>query len=268
MSEDGRQLVRSPEQVVLHLPVAGPTSRILAYGIDAALLLLLQIALWIVVMLGLPRAARYLLDLFRQLFSGGTGTQNATDAILVLLAGIWLVQLTLELGYFMLFETASGQSVGKGVMHLRVVRDGGFPITFRHALVRSVLRVVDSLPGTYLVGLVSVVLSRDGKRLGDLAAGTVVVRLDRPPPAPPIAPPEERADVFRFDREQMARVGPTEVTLLVETLRRIESLEGTQADRVLERSTAALCARMGHPPVEPHERESFLRAVLAALHIH
>jgi uncharacterized RDD family membrane protein YckC len=100
MSEDGRQLVRSPEQVVLHLPVAGPTSRILAYGIDAALLLLLQIALWIVVMLGLPRASRYLLDLFRQLFSCGTGTQNATDAILVLLAGIWLVQLTLELGYF------------------------------------------------------------------------------------------------------------------------------------------------------------------------
>jgi uncharacterized RDD family membrane protein YckC len=268
MSEDGRQIVRSPEQVVLHLPVAGPTSRILAYAIDAILLLLAQVALWVVVILGVPRISRWLLDLFHRLLAGGSAVQNATDALLVLLAGIWLTQLALELGYFVLFETANGQSVGKRALRLRVVQDGGFPITLGHALVRNLLRVVDALPGTYIVGLVSVILSSDGKRLGDLAAGTIVVRLDRPPPAPPLAgPPAETADVFRFDREQISRIGPTEVTLLLETLRRIETLDAAQAEKVLERSAAAICARIGHPPIEPREREAFLRSVLAALRL-
>jgi uncharacterized RDD family membrane protein YckC len=88
-----------------------------------------------------------------------------------------LVLFTVNFFYFAAFETLwKGQTPGKRKLRLRVVRDGGHPIDGRSALVRNFLRTVDILPTFYLVGIVALFLSRDGKRVGDLAAGTLVVR--------------------------------------------------------------------------------------------
>jgi len=88
----------------------------------------------------------------------------------------WLY-VALCFAYFTLFELISGQSLGKKAMGLRVVSVGG-GLTPRQALVRSLFRVIDGLPFVvpYLLGAVILVSTRKHQRLGDMAAGTLVVR--------------------------------------------------------------------------------------------
>jgi uncharacterized RDD family membrane protein YckC len=79
--------------------------------------------------------------------------------------------------YDILFEVlASGRTPGKRASGLRVVRSGGQPVGFLASLIRNVLRLVDFLPTLYLLGSIMIVVSRYNQRLGDLAAGTLVVR--------------------------------------------------------------------------------------------
>lgn len=80
-------------------------------------------------------------------------------------------------GYFWVSEALwSGQTIGKRVFHLRAVGDRGEPMTFGQAGIRNVVRIVDFLPYAYGVGMVVLFANGRGKRLGDLAAGTVVVK--------------------------------------------------------------------------------------------
>jgi uncharacterized RDD family membrane protein YckC len=269
MTQEPGQLVRSPEQVALFLPVAGPTTRILAYAIDAAVLLTVQIAILIGLLFGLPALFQTLFEPFANWLrnTGGSPKEPISGAIMLIVAVIYALQFVVELGYFVFAEwVTGGQSIGKRLLGLRVVQDGGFPLETRQSIVRNLLRAVDSLPWSYVVGLVAVIVSRDGKRLGDLAAGTVVVRLDRPArPAPLPWVQSAVLDTFTFDRAQLARIGPTEVTLAIETLRRLDSLDAELAADALARATGALATRMGHRPLEPHERAAFLRALLDAV---
>jgi hypothetical protein len=174
-----------------------------------------------------------------------------------------VLQLAIEWGYFILFElTTGGRSPGKALLGLRVLRDGGEPVDLRASLMRNLLRVVDALPVNYVVGLVAMVLSPEGKRLGDLAAGTIVARLDRPARAQvrndgdPVDAPR-----FRFDRAQIARLGRAERTLLRQTLRRVTELEPEAASAALARATEVLRRRIEHPVVPEAERLAFLRAL-------
>ena len=96
--------------------------------------------------------------------------------------GVWitafllLLAFVLQFGYFAFFEALwNGQTPGKRREHLRVIKDSGQPITTYDAVARNFLRVVDSFPGIYAVGIVSVLFSSRNKRLGDFVAGTVVV---------------------------------------------------------------------------------------------
>jgi uncharacterized RDD family membrane protein YckC len=264
MRQETGQLVRSPEQVVLFLPVAGPTTRILAYAIDATVMWTAIVAIWIGLLVGLPTLFGVVWEpLVRWLRNPGA-TPIGSGWVMLALAAIWVLQFVVEVGYFVFSEwVTDGQSIGKRWMRLRVVKDGGFALDLNQSIVRNLLRAVDGLPWSYVVGLVAILLSDDGKRLGDVAAGTVVVRLDRPQaPAPlPDVPVEARA-AFTFDRAQLARIGPTEVTLALETLRRLESLDDERAADALARAATALAARIGRPPVEPHERAAFLRAIV------
>jgi len=260
------QVVRAPEQVALYLPVAGPTSRMLAYAVDYVVILLLQFAALVLLVLAAPFVGRLALNAF---YTAREHPEKIQELVFTFLGIFLVIQLLIESSYFVFCEmTTGGRSLGKALIGLRVVRDGGFPISLRESLVRNLLRIVDVLPWYYTVGLVSVVLSRDGKRLGDFAAGTIVVRLDRPEPAPPLAdaPPEASAG-FRFERSQIMRLGPNELALLRQTLRRLAALPPERAAEVLERAAAVLSARIGHGPVAAEEREAFLRALLHAARV-
>lgn len=264
-----RQRLRSPEQVFLDLPVAGPTTRMLAYAID--LLLIVFLEFWGVLALLLTTSlASWLggrLESLGLAVKAGRDPFSDGSAFFLIVALLLLLQLAIEWGYFVFFETImGGRSPGKAVVKLRVVRDGGLAIGLRESLVRNLLRAVDILPSSYLTGFVAMLVSQEGKRIGDMAAGTLVVRLDRPEaPAPlPSVPAGAEAARFLFQREQIARLGPPERALLRETLRRLERLEPQQAALALERTVEVMRARIGYAAVEPAERRAFLHALYEA----
>lgn len=153
--------VETPELVLVQYTVAGPGSRAIAAIIDYL------ICIGSLIVLGLVLGARSALTARA---AGGTAVLAVTILILAQFATLW--------GYYVLFEgLADGQTPGKRLLHLRVVRDGGYSVTFGASAIRNLVRLLDMQPVfTYGVGMASVLLSRSGKRLGDYAAGTLVVR--------------------------------------------------------------------------------------------
>lgn len=144
--------IDTPEGVELRLPVAGIGSRALAWLIDAFIKFIALIVLAIVLT-----------------FLGTFGAGLRLIAVFVLL---WF--------YNVLFEVfAHGATPGKKVIGLRVMNANGTPVGWTGSLLRNLIRAVDVLPGCYLFGCISVMLSRNFQRLGDLAAATVVVYADK-----------------------------------------------------------------------------------------
>jgi uncharacterized RDD family membrane protein YckC len=153
--------IDTPEQIALEFPLAGVGSRFLALAYDtllqAAVILGLGIVGAIVGLVLVPASGRPTLGLW-------------------LLAILLLLGFVIYTGYFALFETIwNGQTPGKRQVGLRVIDVSGRPITAYAAILRNLLRLVDQLPGFYAFAIVSVLLTERHQRLGDLAAGTVVV---------------------------------------------------------------------------------------------
>lgn len=261
------QVVVAPEQVALHVPIAGPTARMMAYGLDCVAMLAIEATALVALFLLTPLAERLaapVRELLEELGGGSAGQLPEGGLVLGILAVALLLQFVVETGYFVASELlGGGRSLGKRLVGLQVVRDGGLPLTAEASLVRNLLRAVDLLPGTYLVGLVAMVLSTQGKRLGDQAAGTVVVRLDRPLPAPEVEIGAVPA-TFRFDHAHVAALGTTERALIRQTLRRLDTVPAERAAVLLETAVEALRQRIGYGPVPPPERRAFLAALLAA----
>lgn len=152
---DDRLTISTPEGVELTLTLAGVGSRFIAAIVDA------------VIQWGLITAAGVLLFTTDGLGLG----ENAAAAIFA------LVFFVLLFAYDVAFEVlASGRTPGKRWNGLRVVRVGGQPIGFLASTIRNLLRVVDLLPAAYLVGITSIFVTRKNQRLGDIVAGTLVVR--------------------------------------------------------------------------------------------
>jgi uncharacterized RDD family membrane protein YckC len=147
--------IATPEGVELRLPVAGIGSRAMAWLIDAAL----KVVVVMVAAIALSVA-------------GGTGGGLMLIGLFVVL---WL--------YNVLFEVfGNGATPGKRTLGLRVMNANGTPVGWTGSLIRNLLRFVDSLPGCYAFGCVSVMLSENFQRLGDLAAGTIVVYAEKKAP--------------------------------------------------------------------------------------
>lgn len=91
--------------------------------------------------------------------------------------GIILFSFFLNLLYFILFETIwNGQTPGKRAAGIRVIRSTGEAVTFSNVLVRNILRIVDLLPATYTIGVLTILISKNRQRVGDMVANTVVIR--------------------------------------------------------------------------------------------
>jgi uncharacterized RDD family membrane protein YckC len=145
--------IHTPEGVSFALPLAGPVSRLLALAIDAAVTTTAMIAIGTAASSCGPFLGDYL-----------------TAAILLLYFGV----LT---GYGVLLEWFwNGRTLGKRVLGLRVADAQGLRLTFPQVLIRNLLRAVDSLPLFYLLGGMVCVLNARLQRLGDMAAGTIVIR--------------------------------------------------------------------------------------------
>ncbi|HEX4077100.1 MAG TPA: RDD family protein [Candidatus Acidoferrales bacterium] len=159
MSSFDKLTIETPEQTALEFPLAGIGSRFLALALD----MLLQTAGFCILLIVFAISAASF-----SLFSRAAGVW--TIAILV------FVLFSLQFGYFALFESLwNGQTPGKRWTHLRVIKDSGRPISAYDAILRNLLRTVDALPTMYAAGLVTMLISRENKRIGDYAAGTVVI---------------------------------------------------------------------------------------------
>ena len=171
-------VIETPERVPLAFALASIGNRFLAAAIDHFIQYLsIGIAAWIF----LTAAG------FGGGEQGGTLDQIATEAPKWTIAIMILVVFLLFTGYFIFFEWLwDGQTPGKRLLKLRVIRDDGRPITLWEAIARNLLRIVDALPGLYSVGLIVVFLSSRDQRLGDIFAGTVVIR-ERTDEAPTFA---------------------------------------------------------------------------------
>jgi uncharacterized RDD family membrane protein YckC len=152
--------IDTPENVVFGYNVAGMGSRFLAGLLDMLLIMLLIVAI---------NFAFFLLV-------------SILDSSAIRRAGYWLwavfglLAFFILWGYYIFFEMVwNGQSPGKRKLGLRVIRMDGTPVTFTESLIRNLIRLFDFLPAYYGVGVMTMFIDKQTRRLGDLAAGTLVV---------------------------------------------------------------------------------------------
>jgi uncharacterized RDD family membrane protein YckC len=150
---DGDLVVATPERVSFDYQVAGLGTRAIAQVLDLLIVSGILIAVYLVAV--------------------AVSLAAVVPAQLIAILGSFVVIF----GYFWVSEALwSGQTVGKKVFRLRAVGDRGEPLTFAQAGIRNIVRIVDFLPYGYGVGLIALFVNGKGKRLGDLAAGTIVVK--------------------------------------------------------------------------------------------
>ncbi|MCD6309317.1 MAG: RDD family protein [Candidatus Eremiobacteraeota bacterium] len=159
---DSHIVVETPESIRITYEIAGIGSRFVAQLAD----LLILFSGYTFMMFGFTA----IMDMLDKLI-----TVNFNEAwfvaIFIILAFLYIW------GYFMIFESLwAGQTPGKKIMRLRVVLEGGYPATFVSIVLRNLVRIVDALPGFYMVGLISMIINRKTKRLGDYVAGTIVIK--------------------------------------------------------------------------------------------
>jgi uncharacterized RDD family membrane protein YckC len=209
---DGNHAVLTPEYVEFDFVLAGLMSRALAWFIDSLIITGIVIALAIGVM-------------FAGIVAGGF-------AMALFMIGYFAV----DWGYFILLETIwSGQTVGKRALGLRVIQESGVRIGFLHAALRNLTRPFDRLPGAFLgmmgpafygVGGLCAFLSRRQQRLGDMLAGTVVVRERRLKIPASLSRPDVELTLLQDPqfRSRVARLTSEEEALIFAAAMRREEL--------------------------------------------
>jgi uncharacterized RDD family membrane protein YckC len=151
--------IETPELVAIDMSVAGIGSRFAALLVDYLIWTVAIVGLVIVIALVDPSLSHF----------GRIGAKWATAiSILIPFLIFW--------GYFTFFEAFwNGRTPGKRLARIRVIQRSGRGIGFFESMTRNLLRIVDQFPFIYAVGVISILVTRDHQRLGDLAAGTLVI---------------------------------------------------------------------------------------------
>jgi len=247
MGQPGSARMVTPEAVALEFQTANVGSRILAYLIDM-----------VVVVAGIF-AGIFAVALLGQATDVVVPDWVAITIVLVLLPAWWL-------GYFIAFETLwRGRTLGKAALGLRVVTTEGAPVRFRHAAIRALLGLVDIAIASGFFAVVFILLTKDNQRLGDLVAGTLVLRersgLAAPAPVSFAPPAGLEAYTATLDT---SRLTIEEYQAVRTYLLRAASLPpGPRAALALQLADP-LVARLRPPPPAGITPEQFLRCVGAA----
>jgi uncharacterized RDD family membrane protein YckC len=155
--------VLTPERVNLQYDIAGIGSRGAAAMVDTVIQ---AVALFVLILAGSAAIG-----------VGASFASLGQSARVALLAFFVLAVFAITNGYYMLFEILwSGQTPGKRLVGVRVLRENGYSIRPIDAVIRNLVRIVDWLPLVYGVGVLTMLLNKRSRRLGDFASGTIVVR--------------------------------------------------------------------------------------------
>lgn len=252
--------IDTPELVVIEMPIAGIGSRFIAILVDY---LIWTAAFLVLALVGTVVFSA--LSVFGKISAGW--------ALSLALLGIFLFHW----GYFTLFEALSnGRTPGKRVAKIRVIHRSGRAVSFVESLGRNLVRVIDYLPSMYAIGLVVMFFSRQNQRLGDMVAGTLVVR-DREIESPhwgelgsrtitapvfagtaPVAPPHM---TVTLSHSALAKLSVADLQVLEGFFgRRLDMSLATRA-ALAERMAQALCAKSGLQIPPGTSTETFLEAV-------
>lgn len=236
--------IDTPEQVELEFPLAGIGSRFLAMFVDTILQGIAVILL--LVLLAIAGAGNVLPRL---------GELRKWELALYIVGAF-----SIYWAYFVLFETFwRGQTPGKRQAGIRVLKDSGREITLREAIGRNLLRSVDALPGIYFVGMISVFLSRQNKRLGDYVAGTVVVHERSADEAQPFWNTRENDGLTFGGIETLT---PEEIQMIEIFLSRRLDLPASIRQQTAERIFQHICSKVSAPDEQKQDIENFLELVV------
>ena len=202
MAGDDKLVVESITGADIDLDIAGPGGRSYAFVIDFHIRLLLALAWFVAV----PLVLR--------------GAINLTASAESFVSGYWLVLVLPAAAIYLLYHPVleiamKGSTPGKRMAGVRIVdRNGGIP-TAGALLIRNVFRLIDSLPAMYLIGLVTTIWTAQSVRIGDLAAGTVLVYQDR----------QKKASFDRMAALHSSQSDPARVELIQDVLARWSGLD-------------------------------------------
>jgi uncharacterized RDD family membrane protein YckC len=275
MEPIGDQLnIDTPELVAIEFPLAGIGSRFVAVLVDSLVLAATFLLLGILAALILPALGT---------FGGRAAGWGFGVFILIGFLVFW--------GYFALSEAFNnGRTLGKYVAKIRVIHQSGRGVNFVESLARNLVRIVDYMPGFYGVGIVAMFLSRRHQRLGDMVAGTLVVR-EREVDAPawgeigsrtftastlaaqsPIPPPGSLQTDFGpwgapphlrlvLPAPALAKLTASDLVVLEGFFSRRLDMDLTTRGALAQRIAAALCAKSGLTIPAEATVETFLEAV-------
>jgi uncharacterized RDD family membrane protein YckC len=258
--------IDTPEQVELEFGVAGIGSRFVAVLIDH----LIQIGF-------------YFVFIIFAAFAFGAASNRLNSLGKWAFAGFIFLNFLLIWGYYTLFEAFwHGQTPGKHIMKLRVIKDSGRQITLFEAMSRNLLRVVDYLPSLYLIGVITMLCTKRHQRLGDLAAGTIVVheRSDEQPlliergtsilPAQhtpgydPVASGAASHGANHLPADAVARLGAEDLLLIESFFARALDLSLATRAEIAARVSTQMATKM-NIAVPPGNPERFLEAIAYAM---
>ncbi|MBI1313217.1 RDD family protein [bacterium] len=240
---DTRAEIETPENVTLSFNVAGPGSRMTAYLIDLVIRVVVFWGLSFVVSAALPVL--------------GDG---------LTMGGFLIGLFVLEWGYSTIFEAFwRGQTPGKRICGLRVLKDAGYPISFYDSVLRNLLRAADFLPFGYGTGLICMTSTRRLQRIGDLVAGTMVVR-DATHRFQPLTEAFAKLDPIQpVDCSGTFAVSERTLDVIEQLLARRDKLPKRRVEEIAEILARPVAAKLGYridddPGLDRHEY--FLRRVL------
>jgi uncharacterized RDD family membrane protein YckC len=237
--------IRTPEGIEFALPLAGPVSRMLAFAVDIG------------VVITIGTVAQQILGPL------GFFVKDFSDAIRI------ISYFVISLVYMALAEWLwRGQTVGKRLLGLRVVDAGGFRLEPSQVIVRNLMRFLDALPALYLIGGIACVVSRNRQRLGDLAAGTVVIR------APKLVRPDldqllggkynSLAEIRHFAARLRQKAKPEMGAIALEALLRRDEIEPEERLKLFGEMAEYFRTLVTYPPevVEQLSDEQYVRNAL------
>jgi uncharacterized RDD family membrane protein YckC len=234
-----RYIVDTPESIDFAYDVAGIGSRFMAALIDTLLLVLLQVVVGALTAFAVSQLEDF-------------------DVAESLLLALWATASFILLwGYYLVFELIwNGQTPGKRAVGLRTVREGGRPITAAASMIRNLVRIVDFLPGLYGLGVLTMFVDKRSRRLGDLAAGTLVVKERRAitldslttTVAPVLVPPRPYDAPAAPLLPNLGLIAPADYDLVQEFLRRRSELKAESRARLGGQLAERLRQRLSLPP--------------------
>ncbi len=261
--------IDTPELVDIEMPLAGIGSRFIALLVDSLIwfagILVIVVLIAIFAQSGSPASTPTSSDISEQW------------AVAIVIFIIFL----LNWGYFTLFEAfCNGRTPGKRVARIRVIQRTGRAIGLFESMARNLIRYVDQFPLCYAVGVIAIFASRQHQRLGDMAAGTLVVR-DRVQEAPlwgdsgartftaqifaPGAPAPEPHNAYSLPPTGIARLSSSDLEVLEGFFARRLDLSLPMRRALSERIAAAIQSKSGLEPPEGASVETFLEATARQL---